>query len=184
MSKFWQKKYISKYTGAEIDAAVAKAGSVPDVTSADAGKALVVDEEGKIVTGAVGNIPIIEFTADELTVFLGAITPKLVNLTDTITMAGETLSASTTHVPEIYEKLKSAFATLGSQGYMLLGQRAVNYAYCRELTEADLYITTNWTPFIVNAYNIKCMLSLNIKLMSGGSIQFDIIAQKINQAAT
>ena len=51
MSKFWQKKYTSKYTGAEIDAAVAKAGTVPTVTSADAGKILGVDSEGKIVAG-------------------------------------------------------------------------------------------------------------------------------------
>ena len=54
MSKFWQKKYISKYTGAEIDAAVAKADTVPAVTEADAGSALVVDEEGKIVAGEAG----------------------------------------------------------------------------------------------------------------------------------
>jgi hypothetical protein len=54
MAKFWQKKYTSKYTGAEIDAAVAKAGTVPAVTEADAGKALVVDEEGKIVAGEAG----------------------------------------------------------------------------------------------------------------------------------
>ena len=31
MSKFWQKKYISKYTGAEIDAAVEKAGDLSKV---------------------------------------------------------------------------------------------------------------------------------------------------------
>ena len=54
MSKFWQKKYISKYTGAEIDAAVAKADTVPVVTVEEAGSALIVDEEGKIVTGVVG----------------------------------------------------------------------------------------------------------------------------------
>lgn len=54
MSKFWQKKYTSKYTGAEIDAAIAKAGTVPAVTSADEGKALVVDSEGKIVPGEAG----------------------------------------------------------------------------------------------------------------------------------
>lgn len=54
MSKFWQKKYVSKYTGAEIDAAVAKADTVPAVTAADAGSALVVDAEGKIVAGAAG----------------------------------------------------------------------------------------------------------------------------------
>lgn len=54
MSKFWQKKYTSKYTGAEIDAAVGKADTVPAVTAADAGKALVVNEEGKIVAGEAG----------------------------------------------------------------------------------------------------------------------------------
>ena len=54
MAKFWQKKYTSKYTGREIDAAVAKAGNLPATTSADAGKALVVDAEGKIVAGAAG----------------------------------------------------------------------------------------------------------------------------------
>lgn len=31
MSKFWQKKYISKYTGAEIDAAVEKTGDLSKV---------------------------------------------------------------------------------------------------------------------------------------------------------
>lgn len=51
---FWKKIFKSKYTGAEIDAAVAKAGTVPAVTSADEGKALVVDAEGKIVAGEVG----------------------------------------------------------------------------------------------------------------------------------
>lgn len=51
---FWKKFYKSKYTGAEIDAAVAKAGTVPAVTSADEGKALVVDSEGKIVPGEAG----------------------------------------------------------------------------------------------------------------------------------
>ena len=51
MSKFWQKTYLSKYSGAEIDAAIAKADTVPAVTVEDAGSALVVDDEGKIVAG-------------------------------------------------------------------------------------------------------------------------------------
>lgn len=51
---FWKKIFKSKYTGAEIDAAIAKAGTVPTVTAADAGKALVVDSEGKIVAGDAG----------------------------------------------------------------------------------------------------------------------------------
>ena len=41
MSKFWQKKYISKYTGAEIDAAVAKAG---DATKVEANPTLAGTE--------------------------------------------------------------------------------------------------------------------------------------------
>ncbi len=66
MSKFWQKKYISKYTGEEIDAAIAKADTVPAVTAADAGSALVVDEEGKIVAGEAGvSFPVFELTDEE-----------------------------------------------------------------------------------------------------------------------
>ena len=49
MSKFWQKQYISKYTGAEIDAAVAAGSQVPEIDIEDAGKILAVDAEGKIV---------------------------------------------------------------------------------------------------------------------------------------
>jgi len=63
---FWKKIFKSKYTGAEIDAAVAKAGNLPAVSSADAGKALIVDEEGKIVTGEAGggDIGIINIITD------------------------------------------------------------------------------------------------------------------------
>jgi hypothetical protein len=53
---FWKKFFKSKYTGAEIEAAVGKAGNLPATTSADAGKALVVDAEGKIVAGEAGGI--------------------------------------------------------------------------------------------------------------------------------
>lgn len=78
---FWKKFYKSKYTGAEIDAAVAKADTVPIVTEADAGKALVVDDEGKIVAGeaggAMGSITIlpedIPTTMVNLSTFLSAI---------------------------------------------------------------------------------------------------------------
>ena len=51
---FWKKIFKSKYTGKEIDAAIAKAGNLPATTSADAGKVLVVDDEGKIVAGEAG----------------------------------------------------------------------------------------------------------------------------------
>jgi len=44
----------NEITGEDISSAIGKAGNLPATTSADAGKALVVDEEGKIVTGEAG----------------------------------------------------------------------------------------------------------------------------------
>lgn len=182
MSKFWQKKYTSKYTGAEIDAAV---GNVPVVTSADAGKALVVDEKGKIVAGeSGGKIPIIELTADELQVFLGGVIPTLVSLTDKITRAVVNLSAETTHVPEIYQKLKTGFPTFACQGYILIGTNAVMLACCREVNPDEQFIVTEWAPFENQAYNIKCMLAINILLLNTGDVQLHVIAQKMNEAST
>ena len=46
---FWKKYYKSKYTGKEIDAAVASGSQVPEIDIEDAGKILAVDAEGKIV---------------------------------------------------------------------------------------------------------------------------------------
>ena len=51
---FWQKRYLSKHTGAEIDAAVDKADKLPVLTEADEGKVLTVDDEGNIVPGEGG----------------------------------------------------------------------------------------------------------------------------------
>lgn len=62
-----EKTYQSAYTGEEIDAAVAKAGNLPATTSADAGKALVVDSEGKIVPGEVsggGGVLVLAFATE------------------------------------------------------------------------------------------------------------------------
>lgn len=88
MSKFWQKKYISKYTGAEIDAAVAKADTVPAVTEADAGKALVVDAEGKIVAGQVsGGVIDGDYKPTGASYSFSEILPRIVA---TIIAAGET----------------------------------------------------------------------------------------------
>lgn len=102
MSKFWQKKYISKYTGEEIDAAV---GNVPVVTSADAGKALVVDEEGKIVAGeAGGSLPVITLPEFPAAVGLG-----LLNF-----LAGATndYTAKTFDIGDIKENLQTIFGSL------------------------------------------------------------------------
>lgn len=69
MSKFWQKKYTSKYTGAEIDAAVAKAG---DATKVEANPTLAGTEaalEGLQVGDTkykVTEIPTIEITQTEI----------------------------------------------------------------------------------------------------------------------
>ena len=58
MSKFWQKKYISKYTGKEIDDAIGQViegggGELPDITVADYGKMLTVNDQGKLIVKKV-----------------------------------------------------------------------------------------------------------------------------------
>lgn len=69
MAKFWQKKYTSKYTGAEIDAAVAKAGDATKVTA----NPTLAGTESALEGLQVGNtkykvteIPTIEITQTEI----------------------------------------------------------------------------------------------------------------------
>ena len=103
---FWKKIFKSKYTGAEIDAAVAKAGTVPAVTSADEGKALVVDAEGNIVAGEAGTtIPKITITKEEL----GTLN---VNIASFLAAANDTIKMKTFHIDDnqgvsIANKLKT-----------------------------------------------------------------------------
>lgn len=61
-----RKKYKSPYTGKEVDAAVAKADSIPDTTVADAGKVLGVTPEGKIglIEGGASEILFIHAIVD------------------------------------------------------------------------------------------------------------------------
>lgn len=106
MSKFWQKKYISKYSGEEIDAAVAKADTVPAVTVEDAGSALVVDEEGKIVPGEAGTtIPKITITQEELGTLIVNIGSFLAAANDTIKL--KTFYIDDTQGVSIANKLKT-----------------------------------------------------------------------------
>lgn len=105
MSKFWQKKYISKYTGAEIDAAVAKADTVPAVTAYDAGKALVVNDEGKIVAGeAGGSLPVI--TLPEFPAQVGA------QIALFLTAASTTYTSKIFHISDEEGAFYNAFANL------------------------------------------------------------------------
>ena len=65
MSKFWQKKYTSKYTGAEIDAAIAKAGTVPQPTAEEYGKFLGVNSAGNLAYSNTKTlICMVEFSAE------------------------------------------------------------------------------------------------------------------------
>ena len=138
---FWKKFYKSKYTGAEIDAAVAKAGTVPAVTSADAGKALVVDEEGKIVAGEAGtpdfivNITVTE-NEGELTPsvdktyeqIVAAITAgSIIKINVTITMLGTAFTMTTRD----YGYSEAAGGITGN--FMLYFMGALNY-YALQIT--------------------------------------------------
>lgn len=57
MRKFWQKKYVSKYTGKEIDDAVAKAGTALQNPMTAAGDMIVGGTDGvpeRIAKGTTG----------------------------------------------------------------------------------------------------------------------------------
>ena len=102
MSKFWQKKYISKYTGAEIDAAVAAGSQVPEIDIEDAGKILAVDAEGKIVakTDPVPAVTVADAGSALVVDGQGKIAvqePFVINVTGTVTAQG--FSATTTATP-------------------------------------------------------------------------------------
>ena len=59
MRKFWQKRYISKYTGKEIDDAVAKAGTALQNPMTAAGDLIVGGEDGaadKLAKGTDGKV--------------------------------------------------------------------------------------------------------------------------------
>ena len=78
MSKFWQKKYISKYTGEEIDAAVEKAGDLSKVeanpTLAGTESALEGLQVGETKYKVGGGISIVDFPAFPGTIGMGILT--------------------------------------------------------------------------------------------------------------
>lgn len=53
MSKFWQKTYVSKYTGKELDAAIEAASGLPEIPEKSQSKFIVVSG-GKYVLNSVG----------------------------------------------------------------------------------------------------------------------------------
>ena len=54
MSKFWQKKYISKYTGEEIDAAVEAANGLPEIPEKSWPKFIIVSGDNKYALSNTG----------------------------------------------------------------------------------------------------------------------------------
>ena len=138
MSKFWQKTYLSKYSGAEIDAAIAKADTVPAVTVEDAGSALVVDGEGKIVAGEAGvSFPVFELTDEEfgeisvafstflygLTAASGLVYKDFTILTNAATVVAKIKDVVNSGKPFVQYKLPasfggaSLFGSVGSDGF-------------------------------------------------------------------
>lgn len=78
----------NEITGEDISSAIGKADTLPTVTSADAGRALVVDEDGKIVAGEAGvSLPKIMILQSELGNFYSAIGVYLATATDKIELS-------------------------------------------------------------------------------------------------
>ena len=181
MSKFWQKKYTSKYTGAEIDAAVAKAGTVPAVTEADAGKALVVDEEGKIVPGEAGvSFPLFELTDEEfaevstefstflftLTAVSGLVYKDFTISTNAATVVAKLKAVVNSAKPFVQYKLPasfgglSIFGSVGSNGFNTFMipfafpapiNKYINIAFGYAYAEDESFVTIAVSAHVITA---------------------------------
>lgn len=141
MSKFWQKKYISKYTGAEIDAAVAKAGDLSKVvanpTLAGTESALEGLQVGNTKYKVGANYPVFELTDEEfaevsdafstflygLTAASGLVYKDFTILTNAATVIAKIKAVVNSGKPFVQYKLPASFAgaslfgSVGSYGF-------------------------------------------------------------------
>ena len=180
---FWKKIFKSKYTGAEIDAAVAKAGTVPAVTSADAGKALVVDEEGKIVTGqASGGVIDGDYKPTGATYSFSEILPRIVGA---IIAAGEASGYLPVDASYYGSELNSYIVNAAKAGKThiagtatgTLPQGNVTIPYDCEITYKS--VSDNFTLIAFNAYVDVVFYQFNITfgITSGNSISIGCFYQ-------
>lgn len=157
---FWKKIFKSKYTGAEIDAAVAKAVTVPAVTSADAGKALVVDEEGKIVAGEAGtNIPEFQFTAEEFTELSASFGLFLYGLTAAAGLVSKDFTIST-NAAGCIARLKELVAT-GSP-FVAYKVDASYGGYSILSTAGDKGFSSNFISMYIQALTKRVLLAFDV----------------------
>ena len=180
---FWKKFYKSKYTGAEIDAAVAKAGTVPTVTSADEGKALVVDEEGTIVPGEVGGFtePTVELSAAESATILTPLMSIFAAAGDTLTGYRGAISTGTDTIIEkvlpycngSYSRLKITFTGLDGIFYTKL--TVLNNDYAHFDSDFNYYEPVGGSPCLFK-------LGVAIPLKDAGQLNVALYVQKVNLA--
>lgn len=178
MSKFWQKKYTSKYTGAEIDAAVAKAGTVPAVTEADAGKALVVDEEGKIVAGD-NTLPVIQFTQLELASILTDFMSFIIGATDKITYKQFVITGDV--VSGLIDKIYSITKSSKRCGYLQIEGFSGNMFVCVGDEDAFQSIPVKVQGTTPTNYNTQMWLLIGATGTS--RVLVTAYVQKINDAS-
>lgn len=180
MSKFWQKKYISKYSGAEIDAAVAKADTVPAVTVEDAGKALVVDEEGNIVSGSI--YPTFELSETEWSEVSTALGTFLYSLSAADGLVYKTFTIET-NAATVIEKLKAVINSgalcvydklpSGYGGGILLG-----------ITSINGFVTLPITVRMPAPISKNILMSFEMAIGAGEtSVAFRVTAQVVTAAS-
>lgn len=157
---FWKKIFKSKYTGAEIDAAIAKAGTVPAVTAADAGKALVVNSEGKIIAGAAGTeIPTVELTEAEIIDSLSGIATALNAATDNFQYAILENSDSSV-AASVGAKIAAAYAKGNFANLSIFG---VGNMPCYIASDHYLYTSVSYIYMASIQKNLACSLGFNVE---------------------
>lgn len=117
---FWKKFYKSKYTGAEIDAAVAKAGDATKVTAnptlAGTEAALTGLQVGDTKYKAGGVLPVIQFTQIELASIFTDIMTLIIGATDKLTNQQFVITGDT--VASLIEKIHAVTKSPNRCGYL------------------------------------------------------------------
>ena len=178
MAKFWQKKYTSRYTGAEIDAAVAKAGTVPAVTEADAGKALVVDDDGKIVTGS-NTLPVIQFTQLELLSILTDFMTHIISATDKLTVKQFTITGDV--VAGLIEKVHTITESPKRCGYLQIEGFSGNMFVCVGNDDTFQSMPVRVIGSTPTNYNTQLWLLINVSDTT--AVRINAFVQKVNVAS-
>lgn len=182
MSKFWQKKYISKYTGEEIDAAVAKAGDATKVTAnptlAGTESALEGLQVGDTKYKIDNEIPTVTLATTDISSVLTGIIAFLVGGNDTIQRKKFTLTSEESE--SVRAKFESILNRPNKDAFLMIeGFYSKFSGYIYNNGAFNVFITNILNMGMTSSYTFLNNVQFQINL-DDTTVEILVSAQKIN----